>query len=123
MSVSDIVIAQYHYRDNDISNKIKGGVIMMYELKPTNQKSFYGKAKVIIIGSVQYLKSYDTIVCYLVNNTLYKTWNDYSATTMKHVNAFLESNNMSKLSKKEWGTVPTKQITLKQYNAITNNSY
>lgn len=107
----------------NISNKSKGGYGMLHELKPTNQKSFYGKANVITIGNVQYLKSYDTIVCYLVNNTLYKTWNDYSATTMKHVNAFLESNNMSKLSKKEWETVPTKQITLNQYNTIANNSY
>ena len=95
---------------------------MVYELKATNQKSYYGKATVIELSNVKYLKSYDTIVCYLVNNTLYKSWNDYSATTMKHINSFLKANNMDTISKKEWEIfVPYRQITLKQHNAILNH--
>ena len=93
---------------------------MVYELKPTSQKSYYGKATVIELSNVKYLKSYDTIVCYLVNNTLYKSWNDYSATTMKHVNSFLKANNMDTLSKKEWESVSFKHISSAHYKIIEN---
>ena len=93
---------------------------MVYELKADKQKSYYGKATVIELSNVKYLKSYDTIVCYLVNNTLYKSWNDYSATTMKHINSFLKANNMDTLSKKEWESVPFKQISSAQYKIIEN---
>lgn len=63
------------------------------ELKPTcNQKSFYGKAVVIIKNDVVYLKSYDTFVCGYdtKNQTFEKLWNSYSATTMKHINSFID---------------------------------
>lgn len=83
---------------------------MVYELKATNQKSFYGKATVIEMSNVKYLQSYKTIVCYLVNNTLYRTWNGYSKTTMNHINDFLKANNMNTLSKKEWELLPLKTL-------------
>lgn len=74
------------------------------------QKSFYGKAK---IGyrfldeqhkvSEYFLKSYDTIVCKITaNNEFQKLWDDYSHTTMKHINAFRRYYGFADMSKKEW---------------------
>lgn len=57
-------------------------------------KSFYGKAIVIEKdnGEIE-LQSYNTIVCKLTsgeNRKLVRLWDGYSATTMRHINAFLE---------------------------------
>jgi hypothetical protein len=64
----------------------------MYKLNPTNnQKSFYGKAIVIKKdnGDIE-LKSYNTIVARIHNGQFQRLWSGYSATTMKHINAFLD---------------------------------
>lgn len=64
----------------------------MYNLNPTNnQKSFYGKAMVIYKdnGDIE-LKSYNTIVARVHNGQFQRLWSGYSATTMKHINAFLD---------------------------------
>ena len=63
----------------------------MFELKPTNgRKSFYGKATVIEYdnGDIE-LKSYDTIVARISDGKFKRLWNGYSATTMNHVNSFV----------------------------------
>ena len=93
---------------------------MVYELKADRQKSYYGKATIVELSNVKYLKSYDTIVCYIVNNTLYRSWDGCSKTTMNHINDFLKTYNMAKLSKKEWESVPFKQISSAQYKIIEN---
>lgn len=64
----------------------------IFELIPTDsRKSFYGKAKVIETEKGLYLLSYDTIVCALLEDTYFvKYWAGYSATTMRHINAFLD---------------------------------
>lgn len=84
------------------------GVRVVYDLKPVNaQKSFYGKAQVFEMkdGS-RYLKSYDTFVCKIEpDGTFFKTWNDYSDTTKKHVNAFRIVNGLNQISKKEWNNL------------------
>ena len=56
-----------------------------------------------------YLLSYDTIVCSLHANddtgeinVLRRYWMEYSATTAKHINAFLYNFNLRGLNKKEW---------------------
>lgn len=67
-------------------------VLKTFELSPLdNRKSFYGKCKVIETRSRIYLQSYDTVVCYWDHNTnkFGKTWNGYSATTQRHINAFM----------------------------------
>lgn len=67
------------------------------ELKPIydHRKSFYGKAHVIFDSDNDFiiLQSYDTDVCRIEN---YRTgwkfrrlWDGYSATTMRHVNEFI----------------------------------
>lgn len=74
-----------------------------YELKPkTSQKSFYGKATVIVNDKGEkFLKSYDTIVMKIDHSgKKFRTWDDFSATTGKHIAAF------AGLNKKEYLNLP-----------------
>lgn len=73
------------------------------ELGATYQNSYYGKAKEIEYDGYKFLKSYKTIVCAIKpNGEFVRFWNDYSVTTMNHINDFRNKNGLSKLSKKEW---------------------
>ena len=75
-----------------------------YYLEPTNkQKSFYKKAQVIIEdnGSIK-LQSYDTIVAKIENGKFVRLWNDYSATTLTHINSFLQIYGYDTINKKIW---------------------
>ena len=69
----------------------------IYDLPATKQKSFYGKAKVLEANGEVSLQSYDTIMLTIRDGEVVEfsrhEWN-YSATTMKHVNAFLEFNGL-----------------------------
>jgi len=69
-----------------------------------NQKSFYGKAHVMRLGSKYWLKSYDTVVCTYDEETceFERTWSGYSVTTMRHVNAFCNLFGLPRMSKAEW---------------------
>ena len=65
----------------------------MYELQPTDgRKSFYGKARVIEKDNGErVLVSYDTEVCKVTSSGRFvRMWSGYSATTMRHVNSFLD---------------------------------
>ena len=85
----------------------------VYELKPSNtrQKSFYGKANVVItecFNDVFYaLYSYDTLVASVDVNVsgaicVRKLWAGYSATTLRHVNELLMQQGFPKLSARAW---------------------
>ena len=79
----------------------------IYELKPTtNQKSFYGKAQVIVSSDgTQFLKSYETIVLKRKpDGELVRTWQGWSATTGKHIAAFAGIN------KKEYLALPLEMV-------------
>ena len=69
----------------------------IYDLPATNQKSFYGKAQVVEANGYASLKSYSTMMLTVKDGEVVEfsrdEWN-YSATTMKHVNAFLEHLGM-----------------------------
>ena len=66
-----------------------------------SRKSFYGKAIAIEHDNgIIELKSYDTIVAKIVDGVFYRLWNDYSATTMRHINAFIDKYNISGGGKK-----------------------
>ena len=54
-------------------------------------KSFYNKAKVTELdnGDIE-LTSYNTIVCRIRNGKFERLWDGYSATTMRHINAFVD---------------------------------
>ena len=86
---------------------------MTYELKPfyTNQKSFYGKAKVTVSyngdGMGLVLESYDTQVVIIKIEkggmpSIMRLWGGYSATTMRHVNELLTQEGFPKLSARAW---------------------
>lgn len=77
----------------------------IYELKPLYQKSFYGKAKVIVKGETKYLRSYDTIVMSRDGNgKLHRYWNGWSATTGKHIRAFCG------IGKTEWNKMEVEKL-------------
>lgn len=82
----------------------------IYELTPgkyDNRKSFYGKAKVIEKDGETLLQSYDTIVCKVDKNGAFvRLWNGYSATTMRHINTFVNMFNISNGGKKWWEALP-----------------
>ena len=66
-----------------------------YELIPTTgQKSFYGKAVVVVEDNgTETLYSYGTpIVKRLVSGELVKMWDGWTATTGKHIKAFCRLN-------------------------------
>jgi hypothetical protein len=62
------------------------------------------RAVVIKDGNTVYLQSYDTIVLSvdILTGTIKKMWNGYTATTLKHVNAFLKGFNGQQFNKKSW---------------------
>lgn len=74
------------------------------ELRPTNgRKSFYGKAGVIQKenGDIE-LRSYNTIVARIRNCKFERLWSGYSATTMNHINAFLDAFGIKGGGKAWW---------------------
>lgn len=75
----------------------------VFELPAICQKSFYGKAKIIIAEGEIFLQSYDTIVCYInKNGDFIRLWDGYSSTTARHINDFCTMYNLPTLNKKEW---------------------
>jgi len=68
------------------------------------RKSFYGKAHIIEHDDgTRELRSYDTIVCRLTpDNHFVKLWDDYSATTMRHINSFLDHHGFNQYGGKAW---------------------
>lgn len=83
----------------------------IYELTPSSHdrvKSFYGKAKVIENDGETFLQSYDTIVCKIdKSGEFVRLWKGYSATTMRHINSFIEMFGIEGGGKKWWDTLPT----------------
>ena len=54
-------------------------------------KSYYGKARVEEYDNGDRdLISYATTVCRIHNGKLQKLWDGYSATTMRHINSFID---------------------------------
>lgn len=74
-----------------------------------NRKSFYGKAKVINDGNTIHLKSYETIVCKIVNGEFVRTWGGWSATTARHVNSFRVMYGLPCINKAEWVKMEVKR--------------
>ena len=83
-----------------------------YSINPVDgRKSFGNKATVLDYSEERglvFLKSYDTIVaCHdTVNGIFYRTWNGYSATTQRHIEAFRQLFHLDSLGKAEWEKLP-----------------
>ena len=84
------------------------------DLKPLNgQKSFGGKAQIILIGSTIQLRSFETIVAeYNTQEEIINVFDWFSSTTAKHINSFLELYGFRNVSKKDilGGALITKNI-------------
>lgn len=80
------------------------------ELKATTQKSYYKKAYVLKDGNNLFLRSYNTIVCGIVNGKFIRYWDGYSSTTMKHVNDFRVQHELNRLSKKDWDEIQVASV-------------
>ena len=80
----------------------------IYKLDPNgSSKSFYGKANVIEENEEKFLKSYETIVCKIgKNGNFVRLWHGYSATTMRHINAFITKFGIIGGGKKWWCNLP-----------------
>ncbi len=86
----------------------------IYYLSPMgndNAKSFYGKAIVIENESGEkVLQSYETEVCKINNDGKFvRLWDGYSATTMRHVNSFLDFVGIEGGGKAWWDAQPVSQ--------------
>ena len=79
-----------------------------FPLNPVNgRKSFYGKCMVDKIGDNYFLRSYDTYVAYVDKyGDFHKLWDDYSSTTMNHINAFLDYFDIDGGGKGWWMRLP-----------------
>ena len=82
-----------------------------YELTPMGNdrsKSYYGKARVIEKDNGEkVLMSYDTEVCKITKSGEFvRLWDGYSATTMRHVNSFLDLVGMAGGGKAWWDALP-----------------
>lgn len=79
-----------------------------YALIPVDgRKSFYNKAIVTDYNGTKTLTSYATDVAKIdIQGNFIKLWGGYSATTMRHINAFRIENGLQAISKKEWLEIP-----------------
>lgn len=79
------------------------------EPRGINQKSFYGKAKIMIRDNGdRVLFSYDRPVASVEGGKLYRLWNGWSLTTMRHINSFLLGEGYNKMTKSQWEEVEYK---------------
>lgn len=83
------------------------------ELAPMHcrNKSFYGKAHVLRYedGCIA-LMSYRTVVCEIdAKGNFHRTWDRYSATTMKHVHDFMVQNGLGGCGAERWRAFPVEE--------------
>jgi hypothetical protein len=74
-------------------------------LNPTDgRKSFYGKAVVLLCSNGdKILRSYATNVAKIDSSgNFHKLWDGYSATTMRHINSFVDTFGINGGGKKWW---------------------
>lgn len=79
----------------------------VFELRPINgRKSFYGKAEAIEKdnGDIE-LRRYSTIVARIRNGKFERLWSGYSATTMNHINSFIDTYGISGGGKAWWASL------------------
>ena len=94
----------------------------VYALIPCteNRKSYGGRAHVIVTKTGYILlQSYGTIVAVISpKKKFYRTWCNYSVTTMKHVNDFCFQHRLSGYNKKSWLSLPVYRCGIKPYPVI-----
>lgn len=104
----DIRTIQILNRDFVNCMKKKSG-FNAWMLIPLHQKSYYDKAFVVSNRyGFHYLFSYQTLVAVYdtANRVFYRVYNDYSVTTMNHINDFRLQHDLNAIGKKEWLNMP-----------------
>ena len=82
-----------------------------FYLSPVDShKSFYGKAIVKSIPGGVILQSYNTDVAACIDGRFIRLWSGYSATTMRHVNAFAAYCGLREGGKKWWDSLKVECI-------------
>lgn len=81
-------------------------VVNVHEVCPVgNQKSFYGKVHLLELSNgMRVLKSYDTLILVKDGKRFLKLWDDWSATTGKHIYSFcgMRKKDFEKLPYMKW---------------------
>ncbi len=74
-----------------------------------NRKSFYGKAHAEINGDTITLISYNTRVLRIQGGKITRLWHGWSATTQRHINAFLATFADGQSGKAFFESIPFEQ--------------
>lgn len=94
----------------------------VYELKSVfgHPKSFHGKANVIVTKSgYKALQSYETIVCIISpKGKFYRTWDNWSATTAKHIDSFCATFGQRGYNKASWKDLEVYNSGIKAFPCI-----
>lgn len=84
----------------------KAGVISASRIDGKKEilKDSNNRALKITTPDAVYLQSYDTLILEVKNGVIKKLWFDYSVTTLKHINTFMEvyTGSINTFNKKEW---------------------
>ena len=94
-----------NYGNNEVKKYKPENADRIWELIPVynNQKSYYGKAKVMENEKGEIiLISYWTDIAKITKEGLIPLWISYSATTARHLQDFLYQYGLKGYSKKEW---------------------
>lgn len=79
---------------------------LVYLSPVDSRKSFYNKCYVVEDEYGSMLYSYNTLVArYIPNRGIVRVWSGYSATTMRHINAFAAYCGINEGGKKWWDQV------------------
>lgn len=90
----------------------QAGTLKTYVSELTHRKQqYYGKARLVEVYSRNnltiYLISYNTAVAKIdTNGHFIRLWDGYSATTQKHIDAFMNRFGMRGLCKADWLSLP-----------------
>lgn len=74
----------------------------IYPLMKPNGKRFYGKAHQYSTGNADVLVSYRTAVCEVRGGEIYRLWDGWSASTLRHVRIFLSQFPPAIAEKADW---------------------
>ena len=102
-SWNGVSIYPNRYMDsNDIKEMRQEYKVIKADKKAFILDGFGNRALIIPVDGGYILQSYYTKVAIIRNGKFYKTWNGYSVTTLKHINAFRVWAGFKALSKREW---------------------
>lgn len=83
--------------------------------KTTRKNAFWTETK----NGIKYLVSYTTIVASIdTDGNFHRFWNDYSVTTMNHINRFCELFGIRGYSKADWNKLTVEKVDYNDYLSV-----